>query len=157
MDDSFLVWFSKQQRNRFRGAHCLSCKSVKELSFVNWDVGGGSFASVSVCNELVGFVGVPVGVSSCWQCPGSLLLMIVSLCLHPRVALLGSGRCWIAHCWIGLRIELPCHYYSHGTTGIIAACWNAKSSQYSNWQVNSGINVSSLFYFFTQEQIINLF
>ena len=95
----------------------------------------------------VWFVGVPVGVSSCciYQCSGSLLLMvevrIVSLCLHPRVALLGSGRCWIAHCWIGLRIELPCHYYSHGTTGIIAACWNAKSSQYSNWQVNSGINV----------------
>ena len=53
VDESVLVWFSKQRRNCFRGARCLSCKSVKGLSFVNWDVGGGSIASISVCNALV--------------------------------------------------------------------------------------------------------
>jgi hypothetical protein len=54
----------------------------------------------------VWFVGVLVGISSCGihQCSGSRLLMIevriVSLCLHPRMALLGSRQCWDAHCWI---------------------------------------------------------
>jgi hypothetical protein len=53
VDYPFLVWFSNQRRKCFRGARCLPCKSVKGLSFVNWDVGGGSFASVSVCTAIV--------------------------------------------------------------------------------------------------------
>ena len=48
VDETVPVWFSKQQRECFRGARFLSCKSVKELSFVGWVVGGGSCGSVRI-------------------------------------------------------------------------------------------------------------
>ena len=90
------------------------------------------------------FIGVPVGVSPCWQCSGPLLLVIilriVPLCRHPRVTLLGSGRYCIARYWIVLKIVLPCHrlrmillesghYWSH-------CCWNARPPSFAvlHWQ-----------------------
>ena len=82
---------------------------------MNWDAGGGSFASVTVCNALVvvrwraSWSLALLYISMLWFPSSDVVLRIVSLCLHPRVTLLGSGRCWIAHCWIVLRIELPCH------------------------------------------------
>ena len=47
-DKSILVRSSKQRLNCFWGARCLSCKSVKGLLSVGWDVGGGSFVIFSI-------------------------------------------------------------------------------------------------------------
>ena len=43
IDESFLVWFSKQRRECFKGARCLYCEPVREFSFESWGVGRGSW------------------------------------------------------------------------------------------------------------------
>ena len=63
----------------------------------------------------MGFVGVPFGISSCdiYHCSGFRLLVIevriVSLFLRPRMTLLGSRQCWIAHCWMVVGTGMKCH------------------------------------------------